>query len=343
MSGRRREPFASIFRPTLKTRARETDMGGMARKKKHEEHVNHERWLVSYADFITLLFAFFVVMFAVSQVDTKKMGRFTEAVQLATKVAVFDSGGGLAPVVSGDGGATRSKADGLTGLRRAGPGLGAGRGKGAALGTIRKKLTESLKLAIAAKRITIVESGDGLVVRLRDAAFFDSASADVRAEVSSDLATVARTLSDVDNSVRIEGHTDSLPISNSSYRSNWELSGARASSVLSYLVDVAGIDEARLCVAGYASQRPLASNDSPQGRSQNRRVDIVVLDQVAHESHPDRIEAEEPTEDTDPPAAQEAGEDPSHDTLEPVPAEAHDGEEPGPEPAAPQTVRHHKE
>ncbi len=335
-----RRSRAVIFRPTLKVRVQGADTDGMARKKKHEEHVNHERWLVSYADFITLLFAFFVVMFAVSQVDTKKMGRFTEAVQLATKVAVFESGGGLAPVVSGEGGATRSKADGLTGPRRAGAGLGAGRGKGAALGTIRKRLTESLKLAIAEKRITIVESGDGLVVRLRDAAFFDSASADVHAEVTSDLATVARTLSGVDNAVRIEGHTDSLPISNSAYRSNWELSAARASSVLSYLVDFAGIDEARLCVAGYASQRPLADNDSPQGRSQNRRVDIVVLNQIEPPISPDPVEAGDPSEEHDPPTGQERGENDAHKTLEPVPAEAHDGQESEVHPAAAQD---HKE
>ncbi len=244
----------------------------MARRKKKEEHVNHERWLVSYADFITLLFAFFVVLFAISQVDSRKMGRFTEAVQDATKIGIFDGKQGTSPILGGAGVGVPVTSEPLA---QSGPTPLAG---GATIETIRERLNKSLASAIGGGRVTLVEHDDGLVVRLRDAAFFEPAKADVRREVLSDLSAVGHTLRELENEIRVEGHTDSIPIRNSSYRSNWELSAARAAAVLDELVKTSGIHESRLSIAGYAAQRPLMSNDTADGRSQNRRVDIVVLD-----------------------------------------------------------------
>lgn len=246
----------------------------MARRKRPEEPVNHERWLVSYADFITLLFAFFVVLFAVSQVDQQKMGRFTEAVQDATKLGVFDGKQGSLPIGDGAQAATNAAPD-----DRDAP-LPAGGALGASMQVIRARLTSSLASAIGAGRVTLVERDDGLVVRLRDAAFFEPAKAVVRREVLSDLSRVGHTLRELENELRVEGHTDPVPIRNSTYRSNWELSAARAAAVLDQLVQNSGIHESRLSVAGYASQRPIADNDSAEGRSQNRRVDIIVLDRA---------------------------------------------------------------
>lgn len=239
----------------------------MARKRKREEHVNHERWLVSYADFITLLFAFFVVMFAVSQVDDKKMGRFTEAVQEATSVGPFDTNGNrpIAVLPKSD-----KPIDGDPQATNAVPVV--------PMGTIRQRLSRSLSVALDAGRLTLVDGRDGLIVRLRDAAFFESASATIREEVMPDLEAVARTLRDLNNDIRIEGHTDAVPIRSSVFRSNWELSAARAAAVLGFFVESSGIGEQRMNIAGYGSQRPLSSNDSHEGRSQNRRVDIVVLE-----------------------------------------------------------------
>jgi chemotaxis protein MotB len=247
----------------------------MARKRKQEEPVNHERWLVSYADFITLLFAFFVVLFAVSQVDQKKMGRFTEAVQDATNVGdvgVFDRKRGTSPILGGAGMAAVPTAQEPLALP---PGAAAG---AASLDVIHQRLSANLASAIGAGRVQLVERGDGLVVRLRDAAFFEPAKAAVRREVLADLSSVGRTLRELENEIRVEGHTDPVPIHNSIYRSNWELSAARAAAVLDQLVQNSGIHESRLSVAGYASQRPIADNESADGRSQNRRVDIIVLD-----------------------------------------------------------------
>jgi chemotaxis protein MotB len=238
----------------------------MARRRKREEHGNHERWLVSYADFITLLFAFFVVMFAVSQVDDKKVGRFTKAVQQATNVGIFETTGGKpATILKSDKPIEGSpKPDAPTPV--------------VSMGTIRQRLSRSLSAALDAGRLTLVDGRDGLIVRLRDAAFFESASASIREEVMPDLEAVGRTLKDLNNDVRIEGHTDAVPIRSSSYRSNWELSAARAAAVLSFFADTSAVEEGRMSVAGYGSQRPLAGTDTQEGRSQNRRVDIVVLE-----------------------------------------------------------------
>jgi chemotaxis protein MotB len=238
----------------------------MARRRKREEHGNHERWLVSYADFITLLFAFFVVMFAVSQVDDKKVGRFTQAVQQATNVGIFETASGEpVTVLKSDKPIEGSpKPDAPTPV--------------VSMGTIRQRLSRSLSAALDAGRLTLVDGRDGLIVRLRDAAFFESASASIREEVMPDLEAVGRTLKDLNNDVRIEGHTDAVPIRSSNYRSNWELSAARAAAVLSFFADTSDVEEGRMSVAGYGSHRPLAGNDTQEGRSQNRRVDIVVLE-----------------------------------------------------------------
>lgn len=247
----------------------------MARRKKKEEHINHERWLVSYADFITLLFAFFVVLFAVSQVDAKKMGRFTEAVQDATNVGIFDGRQGKSPILGGAGSGVPLASAPLVAVA---PGPQAAAPGGASLDTIRERLHKNLAAAIGGGRVALLEHDDGLVIRLRDAAFFEPAKAHVRPEVMADLMAVGQTLRDLENAIRIEGHTDPLPIRNSLYHSNWELSAARAASVLDELVRHSGIHETRLSIAGYASQRPIATNETSDGRSQNRRVDIVVLD-----------------------------------------------------------------
>jgi chemotaxis protein MotB len=237
----------------------------VSRKHKHEEHVNHERWLVSYADFITLLFAFFVVMFAVSQVDSNKVGRFAESVRVATHLGPFDQVGSPVPSLEGEagGGQTnlnkndRTNADGFfTGLRA--------------------HLEESLKDSLAHGRSKLVENSDGLVIRLKDTAFFDSGSAELRHENLGDLELVARALRNIPVPMRIEGHTDPTPIKTRIFRSNWDLSGARAASVLQLFVS-RGMSEDRLSIAGYADRRPVAPNSTPDGRQQNRRVDIVLI------------------------------------------------------------------
>lgn len=238
------------------------------RRKKHPEHANHERWLVSYADFITLLFAFFVVMFAVSQVDNAKLGRFTESVRAVT----LWNGPQLPRSAEGKGVASGPVTLIPTNV------VVSSMPTGAELSLIRNLLRQRLRQAIVGQRIAVEQDSQSLIVRLQDAGFFDGGSAELRPEGCADLRTVAAAIRDLPFMIRIEGHTDSLPISNSRFRSNWELSAARAAAVLRYLNERGGIDERRCSIAGWADQHPVAGNRTAEGRRKNRRVDIVLSD-----------------------------------------------------------------
>jgi chemotaxis protein MotB len=236
------------------------------RKKKHPEHANHERWLVSYADFITLLFAFFVVMFAVSQVDSKRVGRFTEAFSKAVGINVFPlPGEGLlvgGPTPSGDpqsNAPTTSELDGL-----------------------REVLDKLAKDGEALKGLQVFRRHTELVLRLPEGLLFDVGEARVGDARQGMLKTLAPELSSRAVDVRVEGHTDDRPISSGRYRSNWELSTRRATAVMAILL-AEGVPPERLSVAGYAEFHPAASNATEDGRRQNRRVDLVVTAAVAEE------------------------------------------------------------
>lgn len=241
----------------------------MGRKAKHEEHVNHERWLVSYADFITLLFAFFVVMFAVSQVDSNKVGRFAESVRSASRWQIFEEEmKGPVPVMADESGAQaemRTDSNGKSGEKMA-----------ELYGRIRERLESTLGEGIEAGRIKLLEGPDGLIIRLRDSAYFPSGSAQIREEHKRDLQAVAEGIRGIMSPIRIEGHTDSTPIKNSIYRSNWDLSAARAASVLAFFT-AHDISEQNMSIVGYADRRPVAPNTDDEGRGRNRRVDIVLL------------------------------------------------------------------
>ncbi|MCC6216273.1 MAG: OmpA family protein [Polyangiaceae bacterium] len=245
----------------------------MARKKKHPEHVNHERWLISYADFITLLFAFFVVMFAVSQVDSGKLGRFTESFTGALDWQVFDARGG----------------DGLLEAKRRNARAGSKEGeeKRAELAGIPPLTTEFdfLRQALGERSgavpelrgLEVVEVRGELILRLPDRLLFESGSADPSESGARALLVIADVVRDRQVDLRIEGHTDDRPITNARFPTNWELSAARASSVVRALVDQGHIDGSRLSAAGHGEYRPVASNEDAPGRASNRRVDIVVV------------------------------------------------------------------
>jgi chemotaxis protein MotB len=244
------------------------------RKKKPPAHENHERWLVSYADFITLLFAFFVVMFAVSQVDAQKMGRFVESVNVAFEFrGVFPessqnpiTGDGLAAGV----GASAQIAPPKLKLVPDGP---ASRRATA----MRKALEATLRGSALGDRVRIRTDRRGVVVSLTEAGFFDPGSAAVRAEAVATLRALAENLRGAGSPVAVEGHTDNVPIRTLAFPSNWELSTARATTIVRYLIDEMGYEPARLSAGGYAEYKPAGDNATSEGRSLNRRVDLVVL------------------------------------------------------------------
>lgn len=234
----------------------------MARKKKHPEHVNHERWLISYADFITLLFAFFVVMFAVSKVDSNKVGRFTESFSKAVGIDTFpESGAGLMPGGSIPNPSNSPRASVL----------------------VLAPELEALKAQLAALRdkeevpssLQILQRRNELVIRLSENLFFAAGDDSLTAASLKTMRTVARELEARKVDIRIEGHTDDRPIHTSRFRSNWDLSTSRATAVVAVLAS-AKIAPSRLSAAGYGEFHPVGPNTTEEGRRQNRRVDIVV-------------------------------------------------------------------
>jgi chemotaxis protein MotB len=257
----------------------------MARAKKHPAHENHERWLVSYADFITLLFAFFVVMFATSQTDKAKAKQVSESVKEA-----LENGGVTAMVREVMGGTVDEKGKGNAQMR--GPG-GAKKAEKepppkplapppvAELLPSLQYLTHELQDEIKTGKIEMRLEPRGLVISLREAAFFPSGGDAIVPGSLGSIQKVSGVLQGLPNPVRLEGHTDSVPIHTPRFRNNWELSAARSIAMLDVLSNKFHVAAERCSVAGYADTAPVASNDTEEGRSRNRRVDIVILNRMA--------------------------------------------------------------
>jgi chemotaxis protein MotB len=252
----------------------------LARKKKHEAHANHERWLVSYADFITLLFAFFVVMFASSQTDKAKAQRISDSVSDA-----LEKGGIQAMVHEVLGGTVDEKGRGNAMMKGPGgsqpknvPNLPPPPNDTELLPKL-MYLTKALSAEIRDGKLEIRQEPRGLVISMRQAAFFPSGDDTIDPKTYEAVAKIAAIIGQGPNPVRLEGHTDSQPIHTARFPSNWELSSARGISMLHLLSDRFGIPHERLAVVGYADTVPKDTNDTEEGRARNRRVDIVILNQ----------------------------------------------------------------
>ncbi len=249
----------------------------MARKPRAPEHENHERWLVSYADFITLLFAFFVVMFASSQTDKARAQQVSESVKKA-----LEKGGVAAAVREVLGGTVDEKGKGNAMFRGPGGTQPARQAQVVAelvpsMQHLSRELSEEIRLG----KIELRLESRGLVVSLRQAAFFPSGEDAIDPAMHPSIEKIARVIDTLPNPVRLEGHTDSVPIHTARFRSNWELSAARAIAMMDLLADRFGIAKERLAIAGYADTVPAESNETESGRAHNRRVDIVILNQQA--------------------------------------------------------------
>jgi chemotaxis protein MotB len=265
----------------------------LSRRKKHAAHENHERWLISYADFITLLFAFFVVLFASSQTDKTKAKQVSEAV-----VKAFD--GGLPPSLRQIlGGAADDKGRGNAMMKGAG-----GEQKQKAppppdhavdvrdsmqyvellpsLQVLSKDLSDEIKSGT----IKLTLGSRGLVITLNQTTFFPSGEDTIAPETYGSLAKIGSALRALPNPVRMEGHTDAIPIHTSRFHNNWELSSARAIAMLQIFADRYAVESTRMSIAGYADTQSVDSNDSASGRGRNRRVDVVILSQRAQTLEP---------------------------------------------------------
>jgi chemotaxis protein MotB len=245
------------------------------KNKKH--HENHDRWLVSYADFVTLLFAFFVVMFATSHVDAGRMQQISEfysaflakdgelVQQLLAKMAEKNK-------------PEKPEADSRDARRVL---------TMAELIPIKDQVQQRLAPLLEADKIALSLTPRGLIISLRESGFFPPGQATFLPGTADLLTEVGAVIAELPNQpVRMEGHTDNTPIRTPVFPSNWELSTARAIAVLDLMVGRFDIDPRRLSVGGYAERRPIADNGTPEGRAKNRRVDIAILSQSAAELAP---------------------------------------------------------
>lgn len=248
----------------------------MARKKPAAEPENHERWMVSYADFLTLLFAFFVVMFASSHQDSKKAKAVSQSVQEALESGGISSVKELLVGTSGKK-VAGPKLEGGGPTNRDGGGLSSKGDTAVELSASLEYLNRELKSEIDAGKIQVSLQQRGLVVSLREAAFFPSGDDRTYAASYPAIERIAKVISGLHNPVRFEGHTDSVPIHNARFRSNWELSTARSIAIMQLFRERFGLPADRFAVAGYAENMPVDSNASEEGRAHNRRVDVVIL------------------------------------------------------------------
>jgi len=252
------------------------------RRKKHQEHENHERWLVSYADFITLLFAFFVVLYSSSYMDNKKIARLSVAIEGGfQELGAFGNG-------VGPGGAQASaqwKAQGSpvppTAASPPASAKPAAFSGGIDIALLRHELEQALGDEIKKQEIQVRITPEGLIVSLREIGFFKSGDAHLLPDAVPKLSRIAHILLEHGYEVRVEGHTDDVPIHSPQFQSNWELSTARATEVLMILIDRYHYDPGKLSIAGYSQFRPVADNSTAEGRKMNRRVDLVIVSQIA--------------------------------------------------------------
>lgn len=254
----------------------------------HEEHVNHEAWVIPYADMLTLLMGLFLVLWALSNQDLAKLkefgASFGESVGVArTSNAAATDGKGGDGVLDGSSSPTTTPsitdADmAMAALEREQAAERARNVESASLDQAETTITQTATPLGVAPALSFQREERGLVVSIvSDDVLFEPGSAELRSDGLPALDAVAVGLARLPNTISIEGHTDSRPINTGRFPSNWELSTARAAAVLRYLASVHGLDTSRMVAGGYADQRPEGDNATAEGRARNRRVDIAVL------------------------------------------------------------------
>lgn len=206
-----------------------------------KDYIN--RWVVSYADFVTMLLALFMVMYAFSQLDNQKMASVNGKMKQAFSSVSMEN-------------VTKYQANGH-------------------VANVEKILQDNITTS---KSVKLIKSDRGVIIRVNNKMLFDEGSANIKPDAQNTLNDIIKVLTKIDNPVIIEGHTDSTPIKNAKYPSNWELSTARATNIISYVMKQGKISPKRLSAVGYGEYMPVSDNTSSRGRMLNRRVDIIVLE-----------------------------------------------------------------
>lgn len=234
------------------------------RKAEPEKAENQERWLLTYADLITLLMIFFVLMYTISNVNSKKFAQLSASMSQALlgQNSGHFIGESQGPTPINDTFAKKNKAE-LESMKKA-----------------QNEIEKLVKDQGLAGKVEVSQMDRGLVISLKEALLFNSGSADITPNAKDIVVKVGKILVRMSNQIRIEGHTDNLPIHNQIYPSNWELSTTRATNVVKLLINQVGFSPQNLSATGYGEYRPIVSNNTNLNRATNRRVDIVVLRSV---------------------------------------------------------------
>jgi chemotaxis protein MotB len=231
----------------------------MIKRRSEDDRENLDRWIITYADLITLLLAFFIMLYTFSKQDARKYEELSGRLK-----TIFQGGRSVLKT----GGGAQADAAGT-------------QGQSSASGEIERELEEELAALAEAKdeahKISVFKDERGIVIRAMDTAFFDEGRADLKEAAKGALKRIAPTIEKSRRHVRIEGHTDNVPINTKEFKTNWELSARRATEVVRHLIEKYNFPPERISASGYAEYRPLAANDTPRNRAVNRRIEIILL------------------------------------------------------------------
>ncbi|CAM2936652.1 flagellar motor protein MotB [Paenibacillus sediminis] len=257
-----------------------------SRKGKVHHGDSKDRWLITYADLITLLLIFFILMFAMSRIDAEKYKVITRSLQHTFKNgdSILEKGSGI----TGSADVHTFKNPPTTEISKAKDGADelserelAFRKQEEQLKELMKMIEQYIQLNKLESKVFVSDEPKGIMITLSDQFLFDQGKADLKPVSEPTLKKLASLFAKLDATISIEGHTDNLPIVYASkYKDNWELSGARALSVLRYFIDHEKLDPTKFQYAGYADTHPASDNSTEQGRQKNRRVEIIVLRQL---------------------------------------------------------------
>ncbi len=246
----------------------------MSRRSAPEEHENHERWLVSYADFITLLFAFFVVMYALSTVNEGKYRVLSESMTAAFHTQVGSTS--IVPPLMPDLPVAKetpvektqeqAEADAQKELKDF---------QRAQMRNVAKEIQQVMASLVEQGKVRVIETPQGVTIEISDSVLFPNGQALLNPDLARGMKEIAKVLLPTRFPIMIEGHTDDTPINTAQFPSNWELSAVRATTVLRLFAET-GIEQKRLTAIGYADTRPIEANDSPIKRARNRRVNLLI-------------------------------------------------------------------
>jgi len=250
----------------------------LIRHRRHfEENENHERWLISYADFITLLFAFFVVLFASVYRDNQSIRKLAKAIHNG-----FQTMGAFSADETANGGPYTSLNSNLDNDGTRPKNIDLSKDPAAAdsmadMLKIKKELESAMGKELANHEVVMKLTPQGFVISLKELGFFDSGQAKLLPGAGEKIIRIAKVLDKPGLEIRVEGHSDNQPIHSAQFDSNWQLSAARAMTVLFLLVHDGGFDPSKISASGYGEYRPIADNSTLEGRRLNRRVDLVVI------------------------------------------------------------------